>query len=130
MSGDENKGGNVRVVYVPNYVRKELLKILPTLNPTLNIFSLNLKEFKESYFNTQWSRAWKKMFNAGLIYRNQTIYSFRHTAAVEVFKRTKDIYLLQKLLGHSSIVITIKYLRGLREFNSDELKEAAPTLDF
>jgi integrase len=68
------------------------------------------------------------MHNEGLIFENQTIYSFRHTAAVQLYRRTKDVYLLQKLLGHSSIVVTLKYLRSLGELNSDELKEAAPTL--
>lgn len=69
------------------------------------------------------------MYDKGLIYKNQTIYSFRHTAAVEVFRRTKDVYLLQKLLGHSTIMVTLKYLRNLGEFNSEELREAAPQLD-
>jgi integrase len=130
LSGSENKGGKVRVVYVPDYIQKVLLPILPKLDFNDNIFTHKPRPFNEAYFNTQWTRAWKKMFIEGIIYKNQTIYSFRHTAAVEVFKRTKDIYLLQKLLGHSTIVVTLKYLRGLGEFNSEELKDAAPTLDF
>lgn len=112
LSGQENKGGKVRVVYVPDYIQKELLPILQILKPEDNIFTHKPQPFNDAYFNTQWTRAWKKMFNEGLIQKNQTIYSFRHTAAVEVFKRTKDIYLLQKLLGHSTIVVTLKYLRS------------------
>jgi hypothetical protein len=45
-----------------------------------------------------------------------------------VFRNSKDVYLLQRMLGHSSVVITLKYLRSLGEFNTDELRAAAPTL--
>jgi integrase len=128
LSGNENKGGKVRVVYIPEYARKVLLPILSKLNRNDNIFSLTDDPFNESYFNTAWSRAYKKMFALGLIYEDQTIYSFRHTAAIEVYRKTKDVYLLQKLLGHSSIVVTLKYLRSLGEFNSEELRDAAPQL--
>ncbi|MBB6112534.1 integrase [Mucilaginibacter lappiensis] len=129
LGGDENKGMKVRVVYIPDYVRAELSPVLSKLNRKDNIFSLAPVPFNESYFNTQWSRAYAKMFVLGLVYEDQTIYSFRHTAAVKTYRRTKDVFLLQKLLGHSTIVVTLKYLRGLGELNTDELKEAAPQLD-
>jgi len=130
LSGDENKGGKVRVVYIPDYIQIELEPIVSKLSRTDNIISWRFKPYNDFYFNTQWSRAWKQMYKLNLVYENQTIYSFRHTAAIDVYRRTKDVYLLQKLLGHSSIVVTLKYLRSLGEFNSDKLKEAAPTLDF
>lgn len=129
LSGDENKGGKVRVVFIPEYVRIELNPILINLNRNDNIFSLNHQPFNYSYFNTQWSRAYKKMFELGLVFEDQTIYSFRHTAAVALYKKTKDVYLLQKLLGHPSIVVTLNYLRTLGELTTEELRNAAPTLD-
>ncbi|MDB4918053.1 tyrosine-type recombinase/integrase [Mucilaginibacter sp.] len=128
LSGNGNKGGKVRVVYIPDYARKELLPVLSKLGRNDNIFSMNREPFNEFYFNTAWSRAYKKMFILGLIYEDQTIYSFRHTAAIEVYRNTKDVYLLQKMLGHSTIIVTLKYLRSLGEFNSDELRDAAPQL--
>lgn len=128
LSGDENKGGKVRVVYVPGYVQIVLAPLLSKLSRHQNIFSGSIEPMNESYFTTSWTRAYKKMFALGLVYENQTIYSFRHTAAVDTYRRTKDVYLLQKLLGHSSIVVTLKYLRSLGEFNSDELRDAAPQL--
>lgn len=128
LTGDDNKGGKVRVVYVPEYIQSELTSILATLDYNENIFSRTLHPFNESYFNTQWSRAWDKMLELKLVREHQTIYSFRHTAAVELYRRTKDVYLIQKLLGHSSITVTLKYLRSLGELNSDELRAAAPEL--
>lgn len=128
LSGNENKGGKVRTVYIPDYIQNIIRPFLTDLNREDNIFSRVPEPFNDAYFNTQWTRAWTKMFNLGLVYENQTIYSFRHTAAIDTYRRTKDVYLLQKLLGHSTILVTLKYLRSLGEFNSEELRDAAPTL--
>jgi integrase len=128
LAGDENKGGKVRVVYVPDYVREELEPVLDGIKREDNIFSLYKIPFNETYFSKQWSRQKKALLSYGLIYPNQTLYSFRHSAAIDVFRRTKDVYLVQKMMGHSSVTVTLKYLRSLGEFNTDELREAAPTL--
>jgi integrase len=129
LSGSENKGRKVRVVYVPDYVSKEVEALLLYLKSTENIFSKDIQPYNEAYFNTAWTRAWSKMFQLGIIQENQTIYSFRHTAAVDVYRRTKDVNLLKSLLGHSSIVVTLKYLRGLGEHNEEILRTAAPRLE-
>ncbi len=48
-----------------------------------------------------------------LIDSNNTIYSFRHSGAIDIFKRTGSITKLQKAMGHSSINVSLIYLRGL-----------------
>lgn len=128
LSGSENKGRKVRVVYVPDYVKQELEQLLPSLKSTDNIFSKETNPYNDAYFNTAWTRAWRKMHQMGIVEKNHTIYSFRHTAAVDVYRRTKDVNLLKSLLGHSSILVTLKYLRGLGEHNEDVLRGAAPKL--
>lgn len=128
LSGGENKGGKVRVVYVPDYVRDVITPRLIGLNRDDNIFTGRPEPYGVSYFTVQWARAWAKMFANNLVFANQTIYSFRHTAAIQVYRRTKDVYLLQKLLGHSSLVVTLKYLRSLGEVDTDEQRLAAPVL--
>jgi integrase len=45
--------------------------------------------------------------------KTQTLYSFRHSGAIEIFKRTGSITKLQKAMGHSSINVSLTYLRGL-----------------
>jgi len=130
LSGSENKGKKVRVVYIPDYVRNKLEELLPSLKHSDNIFSRNTTPYNEAYFNTAWTRAWRKMYVLGIVEKNHTIYSFRHTAAVEVYQRTKDVNLLKSLLGHSTILVTLKYLRGLGEYNEEMLKDAAPRLEF
>jgi len=48
------------------------------------------------------------------------LYSFRHSRAIEIFKRTGSLTKLQKAMGHSSINVSLAYLRGLE---IPELKE-------
>ena len=67
-------------------------------------------EFNEDYFKKLWSR-YKKQ--SKLIVNNTTIYSFRHSGAIDIFKRTGSITKLQKAMGHSSINVSLTYLRGL-----------------
>ena len=70
------------------------------------------------------------MYTQGILQKDQTIYSFRHTAAVDVYNRTKDIHIIQQLMGHSTMIVTLNYLRGLGELNSQQLKDALPVLEF
>jgi len=62
------------------------------------------------YFATRWG---KKIRNVYPLKPNQTLYSIRHTAAVEMYKRTKDVALIQRMMHHSSMEVTIGYLRSL-----------------
>jgi len=41
------------------------------------------------------------------------LYSFRHSGAIEIFKRTGSLTKLQKAMGHSSLNVSLTYLRGL-----------------
>lgn len=128
LAGTENKGGRVRVVYIPDYVRNVLLEKVLALTPLENLFTGSPIPFNDAYFNTAWTRTWLKMYKIGIIQRNQTIYSFRHTAAVNVYRKTKDLNILQQLLGHSDMIVTLKYLRGLGEATNEDLKEMMPEL--
>jgi integrase len=42
-----------------------------------------------------------------------TIYSFRHSGVIEIFKRTGSLTKLQKTMGHSSLNFSLIHLRGL-----------------
>lgn len=130
LSGDENKSGRVRIVYVPAYLQIELKNQLKNCaDQDANIFTLNaVGPFNDDYFKTQWSRAKTQMSKIGLIDKNQTLYSFRHTAAVNVYRKTKDLNVLQQLLGHSNMMVTLKYLRGLGEATNEELRDVMPEL--
>ena len=113
LSGSRNKSGRNRIVPVPYYV-KEILK---KRDDHLNIFSGKEEPFAPDYFKGLWSR-FKKRSN--LLEENQTLYSFRHTGAIDVYKRTGSIEKLKAAMGHSNIMVSLTYLRGL---DLAELKE-------
>ncbi len=126
LGGTSNKTGNIRIVRVPSFIIKELYILgIHSLDHNVNIFSNAPEPLNESYFNLLWSRSKVKMKKLDLIKNNQTLYSFRHTGAIEIFKHNRDIKLLQGLMGHSNLNTTIIYLRGLKvdlnQFNGDVL---------
>ena len=113
LSGSRNKSGRNRIVPVPSYIRDILVKG----EPHHNIFSSKPQPLNQDYFKTLWSR-FKRQSNS--LEKGQTLYSFRHSGAIEIFKRTGSITKLQKAMGHSSINVSLTYLRGLE---IAELKE-------
>ena len=113
LSGNRNKSGRNRIVPVPTYIRELLIKG----EHHHNIFSGKPQPLNKDYFKTLWGR-FKRVSN--LLEQDQTLYSFRHSGAIEIFKRTGSITKLQKAMGHSSINVSLTYLRGLE---IAELKE-------
>ena len=113
LSGYQNKSGRNRIVPVPNYIRKHL-KIGKQEN---NVFSNDIKPFNDDYFKNLWTK-YKKQ--SRVLKPNQTLYSFRHTGAIKLFEKTGSITKLQKAMGHSSMRVSLTYLRGLE---IAELKE-------
>lgn len=129
LSGSENKSKRIRTVYISNYLQTILKEHLKNVSdPEVNIFTCSREVYGVGYFNVMWSKAKKKMLHQGIIEENQTIYSFRHTAAVNVYQKTKDLHILQQLLQHSNMIVTLNYLRGLGEINDDRLKDVLPEL--
>ena len=113
LSGTRNKSGRNRIVPVPYYVKEVLKKS----DDNLNIFSGKEEPFAADYFKGLWSRFKRR---SKLLEDNQTLYSFRHTGAIDVYKRTGSIEKLKAAMGHSNIMVSLTYLRGL---DVAELKE-------
>lgn len=129
LAGSENKSKRVRTVYIPEYVKSELvLRLSGIIDQDVNIFTLTHDVYNPGYFNVMWTQAKEKMVNLGILEPKQTIYSFRHTAAINVYRKTKDLHVLQQLLQHSNMMVTLNYLRGLGETNDERLKEYMPQL--
>ena len=113
LSGNRNKSGRNRIVPVPSYVRDILVKG----ESNHNIFSESNKPLNQDYFKTLWSRFKRQ---SDILEQGQTLYSFRHSGAIEIFKRTGSLHKLQRAMGHSSLNVSLTYLRGLE---IAELKE-------
>ena len=106
VDGSRIKSKRNRIVPVPEIIR---MRLLPT-KPDDFIFTNSPVEFNNDYFKTLWSR-YKRQSN--MIDEGVTLYSFRHTGAIDLFKRTGSITKLQTAMGHSSIKVSLTYLRGL-----------------
>ena len=113
LSGFRNKSGRNRIVPVPSFIK-------PYLNPSGaddNIFTADNCGMNQYYFSTLWSR-YKKQ--SKILKEGQTLYSFRHSGAIDIFKRTGSITKLQKAMGHSSLTVSLTYLRGLEVAELEE----------
>lgn len=112
LSGGRVKNKRNRIVPVPSYIRETLHRG----DKEHNIFTGTTIAYNESYFSNLWRRFRKKYkLEDGI-----TLYSFRHTAAIDVYTRTGSLSILQKAMGHSNLNTSLTYLRGL---NVTELKE-------
>jgi integrase len=121
LSGHRNKSGRNRIVPVPSFIKELLVKG----EPSHNIFSGKHLPYNEDYFKTLWSRFKAQSKQVG---QGQTLYSFRHTGAIEIYKRTSSLTKLQQAMGHSSLNVSLTYLRGLE---ITELKqEDMPSLNY
>ena len=106
LSGYRNKSGRNRIVPVPSFIKHFLHK--KGLDD--NVFTGEQKSRNPDYFKTLWSRLKKR---SKVLKEGQTLYSFRHSGAIDIFKRTGSIAKLQKAMGHSTINVSLTYLRGL-----------------
>jgi integrase len=113
LSGSRNKSGRNRIVPVPSYIKELLNKG----DNNLNIFTGTTKAPNPDYFKTIWGR-FKKV--SKLLEQDQTLYSFRHSGAIEIYKRTGSLSKLQKAMGHSSLAVSLTYLRGLEVSDLEE----------
>jgi integrase len=74
------------------------------------VFTGKKEPYNPDYFKTLWTRYKKK---SKLIEKDQTLYSFRHTGAIQVYEKTGSLTKLQQVMGHSSLQVSLTYLRGL-----------------
>jgi len=69
---------------------------------------LPLLQFRKGSFRIQLLFEQSKILAEG-----QTLYSFRHSGAIDVYKRTGSLKKLQLVMGHSNLIVSMTYLRGL-----------------
>ena len=62
------------------------------------------------YFKTLWSK-YKRQ--SKILEKDQTLYSFRHSGSDNVYEKTGSLVKLQQVMGHSSLQVSLTYLRGL-----------------
>ena len=122
LSGSRNKSGRNRIVPIPDYVVVHLPPRGCTTLPTQNIFSGKQEPFNADYFKSLWTRY---KAQSSLISPDQTLYSFRHTGAINVYEKTGNLRTVQTVMGHASMAVTLGYLRGLEvcELSTESMPE-------
>ncbi len=91
----QTKGRKERLVRIPQELIPDFL--LATEDP-----------LSEDYISHAFTRAVRE---AGIKPNGRSLHSLRHTFALREYARTKDIYLVKGLLGHSSVTVTEVYMR-------------------
>ena len=125
LAGNQNKGKRNRIVPVGEYIKPYLKAFKSPLSTNEdNVFTGKKEPYNPDYFKTQWTRYKKK---SKLIEKDQTLYSFRHTGAIQVYEKTGSLTKLQQVMGHSSLQVSLTYLRGLEVKQLDA--EDMPTLE-
>lgn len=111
LSGSRTKGKRNRIIPVNEFIKEELLAHRgENWSHKHNVFSKDEKPYAMGYFSTLWTR-FKKV--SKLLEADQTLYSFRHSASVKVYEKTGSLTKLQQVMGHSSLQVSLTYLRGL-----------------
>jgi len=108
------KGNKQRAVYISNSLKKQIKRYIRQNDLTENDYLLTSSHQKP--FTT---RALQKHFKnvarlAGLP-SHYSIHSCRHSYGTQLYRSTKDLRLVQKMLGHSSPATTAIYSHVCRE---------------
>lgn len=115
LAPGENKGRDIRITPVPSYVKNALIEY--GLNAiALNKFLFTISKgvvVNEDYFSNAWKKVKKQLLAKHLIEEDHTLYSIRHTAAINLFNKTQNLAKLSQVMGHKDVAVTITYLRSL-----------------
>jgi integrase/recombinase XerD len=119
------KGDKTRIVWIGEKTRKVLKDYLKTRNDTLTPTTpLFLNEHGQRLlFNGLKQVIMRLSIRANVPF--QGVHAFRRTFALTLYRKTRDIFLVSRYLGHSSIEVTKRYLnlgnedlRDIHEANS------------
>ena len=111
LSGNQTKGKRNRIVPVGKYIQKHLIQFRNSKwTVETNVFSGCTIPYNRDYFKTLWSRYKRQSM---ILEKDQTLYSFRHSGSINVYEKTGSLIKLQQVMGHSSLQVSLTYLRGL-----------------
>lgn len=100
-----SKGEEIKGLLPPSCVEAIDRAGLPHNAPFTSWTSNRVKQAVKYHVN--------KLFEKGLVSCRYSAHDFRHFYALTEYEKDRDIYRLSKLLAHSGIAVTEKYLRGL-----------------
>jgi integrase len=118
LSGSRNKGKRNRIVPIPAYIKPYLEEFARIdVHTDINVFTGAEYPYSPDFFKGLWTK-YKKQ--SKLLEKDQTLYSFRHTGAIQVYEKTGSLTKLQQAMGHSNLQVSLTYLRGLEVRQLDQ----------
>ena len=120
LSGDRNKSGKNRIVPIPSYVETELRRHYSANDKY--VLRNSYIPYSRDYLKVLWKR-FKSQSNT--LEEGVTLYSLRHSGALQVFEKTGSLQKLQQVMGHSDMKVSLTYLRGLevKQLDVEDLPE-------
>ena len=106
--GEKNLHG--RIVYYNREAEQALEKWLALRDPDSDYLFYGQKKRELSYV-VAWMIMKKALLKAGLEHKGYSLHSLRHTFATNMLNAGLHLEVLQKLLGHLNIDITLRYAR-------------------
>ncbi|MEO6285841.1 MAG: site-specific integrase [Dyadobacter sp.] len=114
IHGSISKSGKTETAQIIPALAADLNTYLPMQKPDWFLFSEGMKPGKRGLSKQVPFRRHEKILkNLGLLEKGYTLYSWKHTGAVNAYKSGVGIKELQGLLRHSSVQITDIYLKSL-----------------
>lgn len=112
---DPCKRGEPRLVPAPFYLLQRIVDQSLDSGLKKHDFFYKMISSSQAHFLDllieKWARIRLKIWGYGVYY---SLYSFRHTKAVDVYRRSSgDILAVKMLLGHKSITSTVHYLKEI-----------------
>ena len=120
LSGARNKSGRNRIVPIPLYIESELKKRF-TSNEKYVLRDSTIP-YSHDYLKVLWRR-FKKQTDQ--LEEGVTLYSLRHSGSIQVFEKTGSLQKLQQVMGHSTMQVSLTYLRNLelKQLDVEDLPE-------
>ena len=92
-------------------------KVLAEAREAITRAGLSLRSPFEATTSELIAKAFKylveKLHAAGRIRARYSVHDLRHAFAVRLYESTRDVYQVEKALGHASVAVTETYLRSL-----------------
>lgn len=130
ISGDRIKSSVGRHAIIPDALQKILNEYKIRNYPTNHyVFSPDGVPGPKMLTRDYMYNRHKKMLKIiGIDNKDYTIYSWKHTGVIALWKHTQDIELIRNHCGHADVAITTKYLRDLGQFTDYGKKKNFPEL--
>ena len=98
--------GKEQTGQVPDQVRKVIGRAgLPLRGPFVGLTATKILD--------RFRYLVEKLYAEGRLHARYSVHDLRHAFAVRLYQETKDIYQVEKALGHATVAVTETYLRSL-----------------